>query len=210
VRLSVAKKADIIDQYVDPHAGDIFRTAFSVYPSFSSRFGAIALQLNSEMPGFVYYGEPDGEAFISIGELDDSAREGAVSPFVFERLNRRFGIDRSVLTDKTNKPYILRWCALAHELGHLIQDEPAQMQLFFGQEIDRDNIVHDVRSFDDPAIYLEYVNSPREVHADYVASTILANSVVGAIIGVSLPNQTTNEWGLWADDRLLTNYDLDY
>ena len=203
---AIAGTVDALRYYKGEFAADIFATAASLYPSFANRLAGVHIAFVQE-PGFVYQGRSDiAESIIKIGP---ASTEG-VSPWLATRLQKRFGIAPELLQHAEIGASVLQAVGEAHELGHNLQDSNSQMQRFFGTIIPdklegEGDVVADLH---DPEAYITYVNSASEVNADYIARTILANSEIGEILGITLPEQAPAQWAKWAQDHAVTQQDL--
>jgi len=78
--------------------------------------------------------------------------------------------------------------AFAHELGHVIQSAP---EAFPGDGFDE-------TSYDPKEDYLAYVQSDKELHADYMAA-MLVGSTFGPELGIEKPIESPAEWRESAD-----------
>jgi hypothetical protein len=195
---------DVLHRRAGSFVADIFSTASSMFPSFKERFANVDMQF-SEEPGFSYRGRSDlVESIIEVGP----ASAEMVTRFAPQRIEKRFGVDASVIQTPELGPELLRFIGFAHELGHLVQDDSAQMLHFFGETIPDATEGDVVAELDSPQKYADYVNRESEINADYIGRSILANTQIGAMLGIELPEQEPKDWRQWAQDHMLQAEEL--
>ena len=200
----VSRKVEFLRTYDGKYSADIFEVASSLFPSFQDRFRGVGFALGSN-PGFSYKGRGDiTESLIEIGPLD----EEAVSQYLPKRINKRYEIPEELVVNEQVGPTIVRYIAFAHELGHLVQDNNQEMLHFFGDTLPNKEGNDDKLDLQNVEEYLKYVNSPREMNADYIARCILANSELGNVLGIDLPEQEPKDWLDWAVEKSLQPSDF--
>lgn len=175
------KTADILDKHLGPFCGSIYLTALGLFPTFNTiREAPVHLSSVSDvMAGGV---NPSGQVSIHIG-----LREKAVTPALRSRIVKRFGLPPH-LTEAPARLFLP--FVLAHEIGHVIQAD-SEFESYFGH-IDSATYVPE-ESYD------AYINSDRELNADYIAALIVGNSELGAETGYDPPTQALEEWRDWGD-----------
>lgn len=196
----IQSKLEIIRDYRGDSFASVFDTAVSIYPSFVSRFLGLAISFNNR-PGFTYQGSHKlEESLISIGQ---PVVGDGVSPYIYERMALRFGVDEAITRHEKVGGYALSIISFSHEIGHSLQDEPKEFKRFFNTEPYSDTeIAVDVTTLADRDNYAAYVNKSDEVNADYIARTILANTAFGSeLLGIELPEQDPLDWQTWADNH---------
>ena len=162
--------------------GDMLFTCARIFPTlvsiedtrieFDSTSGVIAGGLDSARERVVHMG---------LGEVVEAG--------VRQRLVRRFGLPIDP-TPAYNK--IFRRIILGHELGHVLQADKSFKSVF--GEIDQRTIIPEDG-------YLPYVNSDKEMNADYIAAQILGNSALGTQLGYAPPEESPPNWRHWAATR---------
>ena len=182
------RRSEAFDEYVGPFSGDVYLTALNCFPGFSFlRDMSVSFDPNSAIfTGGVI--ESTGEPSIHIG-----TKEGAINNRMKSRLFERFQLPEEArgLPDEAFKPIIF-----AHELGHVIQNDPLFEQFYGKLE----------PGFPDPNIdYSGYVHSDLEANADFIAAQIISNAEFGKLLGIMPPTEGPSEWRDWADAHKLPN-----
>jgi hypothetical protein len=184
-------RCDLLSQYVNPLAGDIYRSALICFDRFSAlRKATISINPRSNYisGGF----NIDGELEIHIG-----TEESAINPRIKSRIEERFGLPEN----QGFPDNLYRLFVLAHEIGHVIQKDPLFAE-FYGD--------YDKTIYEPEEDYATYANSDNEVLADYIATQILSNSQLGAVFGIMPPSEEPHAWRQWGElnriDRTIELY----
>ncbi|MFZ1323582.1 MAG: hypothetical protein WAQ57_00290 [Candidatus Saccharimonadales bacterium] len=200
-------KTEVLRGYRGDMIADIFSTAVVLFPSFRGRFEGVGFRFGNE-PGFAYRGLSSmTESEIEMGPPSPDA----TTQFISNRLAVRFGIPKEVTQNPDIGSHVVWMVSFAHELGHLVQDNNGEMQRFFGTTIpdrvegEKGDVVADLRQ---PEAYLKYANSLSEVNADYIGRSILANSQIGMMTGIELPEYEPAQWESWAETVIMRTEDL--
>ncbi len=175
--------ADLLDGQISLYAGSVFLTALDIYSQFELLQSTRIILLN-DFDRFVGGVNKDGQPVIVLANNHE-----IVTPGLKSRILKRFVLPSNLKNAPTG---FFKLFIFAHELGHVVQADP-QFQSVFG-EID-----NNVYSPEED--YVRYVESDHEVNANYIAATIIAESVVGKTARYNRPDKPPMQWKDWANEH---------
>jgi hypothetical protein len=108
-----------------------------------------------------------------------------------QRLVRRLGLPIEPIASYNG---IFKRIIFGHELGHVLQADEDFVNVF--GEIDQ-------TTYSPEDDYSKYVNSDKEVNADYISAKLFGHSALGSQLGYQPPDETPKQWRQWAASRQL-------
>lgn len=183
--------AEHLERYVGPYSGDVYDTAQRTFP-YIQTLQKTGVLINSEFKGMAFGFNNEGNPYVFINHDDSIVGKG-----LRNRIIKRFDLPPDLTTAPRGLflPFIL-----AHELGHAVQHDE-NFSTYFG---DIDQIAYSpVDNYD------AYIQSDKEVNADYIAAVIMANSKLGQSVNLLPPSEPYVAWRQWGDRKKLSLDDLD-
>jgi len=164
-----------------PYYGDILLASERIFPHLKIiRRTKIEKNNSKIIAGGL---DSNGEAVVHLGFGGD------VPQPVRDRLVSRLGLP---IEPHQENDGILQRIIFGHELGHVLQADDSFEDTF--GPIDKTTRIPELG-------YYSYVNSDRELNADFIAAQLVGNSALGQILRISPPAQAPSQWREWAETR---------
>lgn len=149
----------------------------------SDQFGAIVTENES--------GQLEPHILIGNAPMQDMRKK-------VERAVSRLGVDAEILNRGPYAETLTRFAIFAHELGHIIQVDPAYAEQI--GELTRAPL-KDMKNYTDEE-YEAYVTATAESNADYLAAVILSRCPdVNSFLNVQKPQESLSQYQQWVAKR---------